>query len=175
MTRIAYVLIALGFMGATFIASLDAYAVDWPLFAGSILMGFVGVLLLKRTRRGAARQDHVLHGNRETLQSSLARIVDGLDALSSKGAGLADDDIRHEVDRRFRADLAAFVDARESLIHLYGMKVYAEIMSRFAAGERYLNRAWSASTDGYGEEARDYLDRALVQFREAGAALESAG
>lgn len=175
MAGFAYALIALGFLGATFLASLDAYEVDWPFFAGTILTGFLGVLLLKRTRRGAARQVHVLHGNRETLQASLARIIDGLSAFEPAAAEIAVDEIRHEVDRRFRADLAAFVEARESLIHLYGMKIYAGIMSHFAAGERYLNRAWSASTDGYGEEARDYLGRALVQFREAGAALEAAG
>jgi hypothetical protein len=40
-------------------------------------------------------------------------------------------------------------------------------MSNFAAGERYINRVWSASTDGYVDEVNLYLDRALRQFREA--------
>jgi len=41
------------------------------------------------------------------------------------------------------------------------------VMSAFAAGERYINRVWSASTDGYVEEVRSYLERATQQFREA--------
>ncbi len=40
-------------------------------------------------------------------------------------------------------------------------------MSAFAAGERYINRVWSASTDGYEDEVRRYLERALNQFIDA--------
>jgi len=39
-------------------------------------------------------------------------------------------------------------------------------MSSFAAGERYLNRVWSASTGGYFEEVTTYLSRAYSQFIE---------
>jgi hypothetical protein len=39
-------------------------------------------------------------------------------------------------------------------------------MSSFAAGEKYLNRVWSASTDGYFEEVTTYLSRAHSQFIE---------
>ena len=39
-------------------------------------------------------------------------------------------------------------------------------MNRFAAGERYLNRVWSASTDGYIEEAHRYIEKAARQFEE---------
>jgi hypothetical protein len=45
---------------------------------------------------------------------------------------------------------------------------YADVMSAFAAGERYINRVWSASTDGYVDEVRSYLERATQQFRDAG-------
>ena len=54
---------------------------------------------------------------------------------------------------------------RESIAH-GGLQAYAEVMNRFAAGERYLNRVWSASTDGYIEEAHRYMERATRQFAE---------
>ena len=38
------------------------------------------------------------------------------------------------------------------MIHVFGMQNYADVMSNFAAGERYINRVWSASTDGYVDE-----------------------
>ena len=38
-------------------------------------------------------------------------------------------------------------------------------MSAFAAAERYLNRVWSASADGYRDEVNLYLDRACDQFK----------
>jgi hypothetical protein len=53
------------------------------------------------------------------------------------------------------------------MVHVFGMQNYADVMSNFAAGERYINRVWSASTDGYADEVNLYLDRALSQFREA--------
>jgi len=40
-------------------------------------------------------------------------------------------------------------------------------MGYFASGERYLNRVWSASADGYIDEVAAYLDKAQLQFSEA--------
>ena len=37
-------------------------------------------------------------------------------------------------------------------------------MSRFAAGERYLNRVWSASADGYIDEVNTYIEKSREQF-----------
>ena len=37
-------------------------------------------------------------------------------------------------------------------------------MSSFAAGERYLNRVWSASADGYIDEVNTYIEKAREQF-----------
>jgi len=54
------------------------------------------------------------------------------------------------------------------------MQTYANIMSEFAAGERYVNRVWSASADGYDKEASDYLQRAIEQFRDANEQLQQA-
>ena len=78
---------------------------------------------------------------------------------SAKGAGL-----REVIDLRLRNDLRRFADARESMVHLFGLQTYADIMSHFAAGERYINRVWSASADGYDEEADSYLEKASRQF-----------
>lgn len=83
-------------------------------------------------------------------------------------------ELRFEIDRRFRTDLNRFVAARESLVHIYGLQAYADIMSAFAAGERYLNRVWSASADGYVDEAREYIGRAREQFVDAKSRLAEA-
>ena len=44
-------------------------------------------------------------------------------------------------------------------------------MSEFAAGERYMNRAWSASADGYVEEAASCIDQATSNLHAAQEAL----
>jgi hypothetical protein len=66
-----------------------------------------------------------------------------------------------------REDLNDFANARESMKHIFGLQNYADVMGAFAAGERYINRVWSASTDGYVDEVHSYLDRATRQIREA--------
>jgi CRISPR/Cas system-associated protein Csm6 len=81
--------------------------------------------------------------------------------------------LRDEIDAKLREDLRRFADARESLIHLFGLQTYADIMSSFATGERYVNRVWSASADGYNAEARDYIARAADQFRNARQQLQT--
>jgi len=74
---------------------------------------------------------------------------------------------RFEIDRLLREDLNDFANARESMKYVFGLQNYADVMSAFAAGERYINRVWSASTDGYVDEVHNYLERATQQFREA--------
>ena len=61
------------------------------------------------------------------------------------------------------------------MVHLYGMQTYADIMSEFAAGERYINRVWSTTADGYDEEAEIYLARAAEQFEDARKQLAAVG
>ena len=46
----------------------------------------------------------------------------------------------------------------------FGLQSFADVMNPFAAGERYLNRVWSASTDGYIDEAHTYVTKAREQF-----------
>ena len=46
---------------------------------------------------------------------------------------------------------------------------------KFAAGERYLNRVWSSSIDGWIDEVRLYLGHARDQFRLALDKLIAAG
>ena len=41
------------------------------------------------------------------------------------------------------------------------------IVQTIASGERYINRVWSASADGYDHEARTYLAKAANQFQDA--------
>lgn len=60
------------------------------------------------------------------------------------------------------------------MVHLFGLQVYADVMSAFATGERYVNRVWSASADGYRTEAITYLNKAAGQFRDASRQLSAA-
>ena len=104
--------------------------------------------------------------NRNQLKESLGNIVRDLKQMTD-GPIAKGEVLRNWIDETLRPDLRRFVEARESMVHLYGLQTYADIMSEFAAGERYINRVWSTAADGYDEEAEIYLRRAGEQFEDA--------
>ncbi len=165
MKQFGYLLLIGGFLVAAYATALDTQSTDWTLFIPAAVAGIAGVSAIKRSSRGAARAESLLTANRAELRESLESIVAGTEAIAA--AGLDVDRVRGEIDERLREPLRRFAEARESLVHLYGLRAYADIMSGFAAGERYLNRAWSASADGYGQEASTSLDKAAARFRAA--------
>ena len=166
MKNFGYFLVAAGFLGGAFATSLDVQNVDWILFTGAAGAAFVGLLIYKRQLSTLARSEEVLEVNRVELRESIANVVNDLGDIIggelTQGAVLRD-----RIDLKLREDLRRFADARESMVHLFGLQTYADIMSNFAAGERYINRVWSASADGYDEEANAYLKKAAGQFEEA--------
>ncbi len=166
-STVGYILLISGFLGAAFTASLDATEMDWPWYLLATVTSAVGVFVLKTSAKRDAQSGHVLHGDRVILQQSLSSIVANLEELNAGKAEIPTHEMRFEIDRLFRIDLMAFVDARESMKHLYSLQDYADVMSAFAAGERNINRVWSASADGYVDEVMAYLERAHTQFLEA--------
>jgi hypothetical protein len=164
-----------GFLAAAYFTALDVQSTSWSYFVPSALLLCTGIFVLKRQARGEAQAEHVLQANKSELGESLGNIVTALEGLSGRVDAIATADLRVEIDDALRDDLRRFAAARETMIHLYGIQTYADIMSEFAAGERYVNRVWSASADDYRNEATDYLAKALRQFRDAHRQLQQAG
>ena len=166
MKNLGYLLVAIGFLGGAFATSLDVQNVNWTIFISMAAAAVMGLVIYKMQVGALARSEEVLQTNRVELRESIANVVDDLQELNNdnltRGAVLRD-----RIDLKLREDLRRFADARQSMVHLFGLQTYADIMSHFAAGERYINRVWSASADGYDEEADAYLKKAAVQFDEA--------
>lgn len=174
MAVFGYLLLTAGFLFGAYSTALDTESTNWAMFVPAALAAIVGVVLVKRQASGDATSEQVLTANRVELTESLANIVRNLDELIGSGDSVPVEKLRDEIDERLREDLRRFADARESLVHLFNLQTYADIMSEFAAGERYINRVWSASADGYNAEARNYLAKAVAQFRDASRQLEAA-
>ncbi len=168
-----YLLLSAGFVVAAYATALDVENVGWPLFAAAVLGAVAGVLMIKRHARSIAQSDEVLEHNRAELRESIDNVVKDLREIVSSGS-LRGSALRDRIDMTLRPDLTRFVDARESMVHLFGLQAYADIMSHFAAGERYINRVWSSSADGYDAEAARYLSRAEEQFVDARRQLDEA-
>lgn len=174
MKKIGYFFLIAGFLLAAYSTALDTVSTNWIMFLTGASVAAAGVALIKRAAHHDAKSDGVLAANRSELTDSLENIVTNLEAIQNSGAETSTAALREQIDSKLRNDLRRFADARESMIHLFGLQTYADMMSSFAAGERYINRVWSASADGYDAEARTYLQRAASQFRHARQQLQTA-
>jgi hypothetical protein len=147
-----------------YLTALDAKEVNWLLFVPSLLIGFVGVALVHHGKRQAAQDETKVTQNMSLIVKSLYNLVTNVSYLCDEKENIDTYDMHKKLDELLIDDLNDFVEARETIAHLYGLQVYAEVMNHFAAGERYLNRVWAASADGYIDEVNDYIEKAREQF-----------
>jgi hypothetical protein len=182
---LGYALITVGFLAGAFFAAQPeprqsseaplqvtvAMAEKSPIplmpFLGSLGLGILGVVAVRRALRQEATHEDRLAADIEAVETSLAALVEKVEALEREKGEIDVDELRHVIDDRFPADLDAFVQARQSIAHSFSLQAYADVMSPFAAGERHLNRVWSASTDGYIDEAHTYISLARQEFEHA--------
>jgi len=149
------------------VETTDASGVKWLWYLPALAVGAVGVVMIRTDEARHSKTEHHVAANIEAVEGSLQRIATNIDKLNAEKDTIDTYDMRHRIDDLFVDDLETFVDARESIAHRYGLAAYGEVMSSFAAGERYLNRVWSASADGYIDEVNEYLEKAKDQFNES--------
>jgi hypothetical protein len=142
-------------------------------------LGFVGLIvgagLVRAARRsatalGAAAVSAAAH---ELAIENMQRAVRELNASSLRGGELLRE-IMARIGEVQKRDMPAFVAARAELVASLGLSGYAQLMDSFAAGERAMNRAWSAAADGHETEAMASLQRAEVLLTEARSRLARA-
>ena len=167
MRQLGYLMIAVGFLAGALAAVVDVESIRWPQFAAALVVGAAGVALVRVAQKQTSRSEGKLASDMQSVEASLSRIVENITQLNAQKHSIDTYDMHARIDELFAEDLTGFVQARESIAHVHGLSAYADVMSCFAAGERYLNRAWSASVDGYIDEVNAYLDKAHSQFVES--------
>jgi hypothetical protein len=167
MKLIGFLMVTVGFIAAALATVVDENAVKWLWYVPALIVGAAGVAAVRINDVRQNKTEHHVASRIETVDSSLERIAANIKKLNADKHSINTYDMRHRIDELFVDDLEMFVDARESIGHRYGLAAYGEVMSSFAAGERYLNRVWSASADGYIDEVNAYLDKAQEQFVES--------
>ena len=93
--------------------------------------------------------------------------------MAAEGPKLEIEELHERIDRLVSGPLVSFLENRTSLIDALGMGAYARIMSSFSPGERALNRAWSAATDGYRNEVLASVAKAAEAFERTRKELET--
>ena len=174
MKNLGLLLIGIGFIAGAFTAVVDPEKINWTIFAACALVGAVGVALVQVAIRKSATDKDRLASDIEALTASLKSIVESARNLD-ENKELDVYDLPGLIEENFDKPIQRFVDARESLMHIYSVELYAEVMSEFAAGERVLNRVWSSAAEGYIDEAHSSLSRCRSHFENAEATLKAAG
>ena len=164
---IGYTLIVFGFLLGAYVSVEQPEGVETGAFVGALVAGFVGVGVLQRLRRAEAGHAETVDAKLDVLTASLDRVVEEARDLDATKDDVDVYDLRHEIDRRFPRHLDDFVTSRAAIGHRWGLAAYADVMNPFAAGERYLNRVWSTSTDGYIDEAHASMAKAREQLEQA--------
>lgn len=173
MKAIGSILLTLGFLAGTFAAVAHADRVDWLYYGLCIACMLAGMVFLRMSRKEAAAQAGDQHArDLDILKTSLASLLDKVRTFESDRQDESQLLIHERIDAELMDDIHAFVEARESMIPRLGMQSYAGIMSPFANGERLLNRAWSASADGYVDEVRDCVTAARGELEKAQGLLQ---
>ena len=146
-------------------------SIPWLPYLIATGVGFVGAFLLRATASEAQQEDTRVSGEYATVRQSLDQLLNGIAELRG---GIQDDDpqgIVDYIDDCMAEPFAEFADARNALVQRFGLQGFADVMTQFASGERFVNRAWSAAADGYIDEARASLERAHRHLDQAGQLL----
>lgn len=175
------VLLWIGFLGGAFFSVLrledpDAAwsTIPWGYYGVSALVGIGGVVLLRLDKAAQAVSSESAGAELTAVQESLSKVSEQVTNLRSNLDNMSCEDVLDYIDEECAPLLAEFADGRMSISNRFGTKRYAEVMTEFASGERYLNRAWSAAADGYVDEVDASVGHANTFLLAAVASLQSA-
>lgn len=157
--------------------ALARWSGAWLFLAGCAGLGAGAALLRGSTKKRSAASPAGAGRPGDTPESILAAIRQAVDGLREEWPRLADRPARlrrtlevlTKVQERLVPD---FVALRPELTSRLRQAGYARLMDGFAAGERQINRAWSAAADGIEEEVVDCLEHAALLLAEPAALLE---
>ena len=167
MRLLGHILMWAGVLLASFFSVAEIASISWEVYVGSLVVGLVGVALLRKTAATALHQEHRISEDLATMRAALSNVVRVLEELVEEGEMIDVYGVKDRIDGDMAENMANFADARESMIPAFGLTAYAEVMTRFAGGERLVNRAWSASADGYLDEVVTCLRDAFGQLHDA--------
>ena len=149
--------------------------IPWIWYGISMLVGIVGIVLLRVDRAAKKTASAASATGIESVQTTLKQSAESIAHLDQKLDDMTCEEVLEYIDNECVPSLNEFADNHEVIKNGYGTKVFAAVMTEFASGERYVNRAWSAAADAYVDEvvlsvryARDFLAAAVEDLNKAG-------
>jgi len=141
--------------------------IPWVWYLIAVFVGFCGVVLLRVSSQPVDPSQENQHSDLDFLQNALNRLIENIQRLENKFSQMHPEQIYQYIDEHCVPYFADFADSRNVLATRFGLTAFGDIMTEFASGERFMNRAWSAAADGYIQESEDSVTRALVFLKRA--------
>lgn len=173
MKNIGYFLITIGFIAASFVTVIDKLEVDWIYFSVMLVISVVGIVLVRSTEKKETFHEETLSNNMKIIVESLENVVTEVKRVRSEVDDENPQQVHSKIDEKLPGYLETFVESRKTIGHVHSLEEYANVMNHFATAERYLNRVWSASTDGYIDEVNIYIKKSEEEFEAALAAVKA--
>ena len=126
--------------------------IPWEYYAAATAVGVVGVVLLQLEKAKHRRHMAGSEAGLELVEQNLRLASERVHELANRLSELTCEDVIEYIDEQCALPLADFAEGRLVITNQFGTATYAAVMTEFASGERYLNRAWSAAADGYVDE-----------------------
>lgn len=167
MKYFGYGIISIALFTGVYLTALDPVHIAWDRFIPTLLVGALGVWLVQKSNRAEQRRTAAASESTTVLRDSLDAVIANLAVMMEEKETIPVFEMRFEIDAKLRDDLQRFADHRGVLRTLHGLQAYAAVMTHFAAGERLINRVWSASADGYVDEVLACTHQAHAHFTEA--------
>jgi hypothetical protein len=152
-------LLWIGFLGAAVASVLRLEnssnpwsTIPWMMYAAFAAVGVAGVIVLRRQKQAAQRLSAASLTGLSTVLEKLQECSNKIDDLRLHLDDLTCEEVLEYIDLECTPALYEFAEGREVIANRCGLTSYAMVMTEFASGERYLNRAWSAAADGYVDE-----------------------
>lgn len=175
---IGRVLLWIGFLGGAYASVCRVErteepwtTIPWGWYVGCLAVGTVGVVAVRRDRSQSRSLSAMSETSLESVHESLETVRGRVAELEAGLDGATCEEVLTSIDDRCVPVLAEFADGRGVIQNRFGTAAYADVMTEFASGERYLNRAWSAAADGYVDEvvhsihaSRLFLDAACIRL-----------
>ncbi len=148
--------------------------INWTWYGGSVAVIVCGVVAIRYSKSLSKSDSSQAEANLDILKKSLEQLIVNVESLKKELPQMSPQQMLQFIDTNLTNDFSMFADSRQSIADKYGLSVFAETMSQFAAGERAVNRAWCAAADRYVDEVAICIERAGAFLHETKHELDEA-
>ena len=143
------------------------HQIPWVYYGISAGVCFIGVVLIQVQRQSKQVQSESNLASIGQLVVALENAAVGIQSVHKDLESVPPSHTVAAIDDQIVPHLINFADNRDAISNEFGLSVFADVMTDFAAGERAVNRCWSASADGYLDESDTCLKRASEMIQSA--------